>query len=148
MNILLASVNFLPKLVNGKVAVINNDGTYTLYNPSKGTIIKDDFDPMCYSILVHPKYCKCIVSSCMKDKEHYWVNKQIKELKQAQSVLPYRIGDKIHVHYRRGTYSIVAIDGDYITITCNKWQYDENPLHRIHKSEFAALAGGLNNHSF
>ena len=145
MNILLASVNALPKLINGKVAVINEDNTYTLYNPSRYTTISDDYNPMRYSILVHPKYCKCIVQSIIKDQEHYLVNKQVKEIKQKS--YHYRIGDKIHIHSRQGIYELVGIDGDYIKITCRMWQYDANPIHIIHANDFKCLAGGLHNFS-
>lgn len=41
MNILLASLKTLPKLVNGKVIVLNNDNTYTAYNPARGVTIDD-----------------------------------------------------------------------------------------------------------
>ena len=145
MNILLASVKCLPKLINGKVAVINKDGTYTLYKPSRYTTISDDYNPMNYSILVHPKYKKCIVESNRKEQEHYLVNKQVKELKQKSC--HYRIGDKIHIHSRQGIYEIVGIDGDYIKITCRMWQYDANPIHIIHANDFKCLAGGLHNFS-
>jgi hypothetical protein len=145
MNILLASVKCLPKLIYGKVAVVNEDGTYNLYNPSKNTKMEDDYNPMNYSILVHPKYKKCIVESNRNEQQHYLVNKQIKELRQKSC--HYRIGDKIHIHSRQGIYEIVGIDGDYIKITCRMWQYDANPIHIIHANDFKCLAGGLHNFS-
>jgi hypothetical protein len=145
MNILLASVKCLPKLINGKVAVINENGTYALYKPSRYTTILDDYNPMHYSILVHPKYNKCIVHSTTHDQESYLVSKQIKEIQQKS--LSYRIGDKIHIYSRQGIYEIVGIDGDYIKITCRMWQYDANPIHIIHANDFKCLAGGLHNFS-
>lgn len=143
MNILLASLTTLPKLVNGKVCVINDDGTYSLYAPSRYISMNDGFNPMNYSILVSPIY-KCVVYSTTKEKEEFLVNQQIRQM----NLTVYRIGDKIHIHSRRGIYTIVGICDDYITITCNKWQYDKNPTRRIHKSEFCALAGGLHNRVF
>lgn len=147
MNILLASVTALPELINGKVCVINDNGTYTLYNPSKTTSINDNYDPTDYSILVHTKYSKCIVYSTRKEKEHYLVNKLYKELLNGKkNPVPYRVGDKIHIRSRRGTYELVSINNDdTISITCGKWRYDANPIHRIPASDFSALAGGLHN---
>ena len=147
MNILLASMICLPKLVNGKVAVINDNDTYTLYKPSIYTKIEDNYDPLKYSILIHKKYSKCIIYSTPYDQESYLVNKQIKELKQNKFAPSYRIGDKIHIHSRQGIYELVGIDGDYIKITCRMWQYDANPIHIIHANDFKCLAGGLHNFS-
>lgn len=150
MNILLASVTSLPELINGKVCVINDDGTYNLYNPAKTTIINDHYDPMDYSILVHKKYSKCIVYSNRSEKEHYLVNKQYRELINGKKKpVLYRTGDKIHIHSRRGVYELVSINNDNtISITCGKWRYDSNPIHRIPASDFSALAGGLHNTVF
>lgn len=144
MNIILASVKTLPNLINGKICVINDDGTYSLYNPAKNVIIEDGFNPERFSILNNPKYSKCIVYSTIKEYECYLVNKQIK-----RNYFPEcRIGDRIHIHSRRGIYTVVSIDADSIYITCNKWKYDANPVHRIPKTDFRCLAGGIYNQTF
>ena len=145
-NILLASVTTLPKLINGKVCVIENDGSFSLYNPSKYTTINDHFDPMKYSILIHLKYSKCIVQATINDQEAYLVYKQIEEMKAQKAFSPsYKIGDRIHLHSKRGTYRIIDISEDTITITCNKWQYEarpfEKPFRVISNRDFCAIAG-------
>ena len=145
MNIILISLRTLPKLVNGKVAVINNDNTYDLFRPSKNCIIEDDFNPLHYCILISEKYSKCIVYSTRIEMEEYLVNKQLRETKL---LIPYRVGDKIHIHSRRGIYEIVEIQKDYVKITCKKWSYDKDPYHLIAKSDFKCLAGGIYNQTF
>ena len=133
-------VHCLPKLVNGKVAVINNDNTYSLYNPSVNTVITDNYNPLDYCILVHAKYNKCIIHSCKKDREFYLVNSQLAK------VPIYRLGDNIHIHSRRGIYELVKIEDNFLYITCKKWQkYDVNSIHKISKNDFSALAGGIYN---
>ena len=143
MNILLASLKCLPLLVNGKVAVINEDNTYTLYNPGRYTTISDNYNPVDYSILISEKWSKCIIHSNIKEKERWLVNSQLKK-----SVISYRIGDKIHIHSRRGMYELVNIVGDTLHITCKKWQDEINPIHIIHKNDFMSLAGGIYNAVF
>jgi len=145
MNILLASVYALPELVNGKVCVINDDNTYTLYNPARNCQITDNYDPMNYSILIHEKYSKCIVYSRKEEREHFLVNQQVKKLRRPS----YRVGDRIHIHSRRGIYTIVELKPSSIVITCKKWQYDPmNSTVEIPHSDFSALAGGLHNAVF
>jgi hypothetical protein len=141
-NILLASVNTLPKLINGKVCVLESDGSFSLYRPSQFTAISDHFDPMKYSILIHPKYSKCIVKATINDQEAYLVHKQIEEMKAQKAFSPsYKIGDRIHLHSKRGTYRIIDMTEDTITITCNKWQYEERPFQVISNRDFCAIAG-------
>jgi hypothetical protein len=141
-NILLASVVTLPKLINGKVCVLEDDGTFALYRPSKYTTISDNFDPMKYSILISDEWSKCIIYSSTNDQEAYLVNKQIKEIRAKKAFSrDYKIGDKIHLHSKRGTYRIVDMDEDTITITCNKWQHEVRPFQVISNRDFCALAG-------
>lgn len=145
MNILLASVKSLPLLVEGKVAVINADGSYSLYNPSRYTEIRDNYDPMKYSILVHEKYNKCIVYSNSQERRDYLVKKQLDILNS--KYMPYRVGDRIHIHSRRGIYELVAIEDEKLKITCDKWRkYEPNPYHYVAKTDFAGLAGGMYNY--
>jgi hypothetical protein len=141
-NILLASVDTLPKLINGKVCVLESDGSFSLYNPSKYTTISDNFDPMKYSILIHLKYSKCIVQATINDQEAYLVYKQIEEMKAKKAFSPsYKIGDRIHLHSKRGTYRIIDMSEDTITITCNKWQYEARSYQVISNRDFCAIAG-------
>jgi len=141
-NILLSSVNTLPKLINGKVCVLNENGSVSLYNPSKYTIINDHFDPMKYSILIHPTYYRCIIYSTTNDQEAYLVDKQIKEINAKKAFSPnYKIGDRIHLHSKRGTYEIIDMSEDTVTITCKKWSYESRPFQVISNRDFCALAG-------
>lgn len=153
MNILLASLTVLPKLVNGKVCVLNNDGTYRLYNPSRNTTITDHFNPMDYSILIHEMYCKCIVYSTSRERNNYLVNAQLRAMSspnRSSVIRHYGKGDKIHIHSRRGVYEVVAHDSHTITITCNKWLYERDAKDRVRLlpvSDFKCVAGGLHNYS-
>ena len=146
MNILLASLKTLPKLVNGKVIVLNNDNTYTAYNPARGVTIEDDFDPTQYSILISKKYSKCIVYSVRLERECYLVNKQIQE--EFKKRLTIGIGDVIHIHSRRGIYKITDITTEYAVITCKKWENTETPIRRITIDDIKCIAGGIYNHNF
>lgn len=142
MNILLASVTTLPQLVNGKVCVIE-DGGYKLYKPASNVNITDYFNPLEYCILVSDKYPKCIIHSKEKEREQYLVNKQIMELRE--KLIPYRVGDRIHIHSRQGMYEVVSFNESTITITCNKWMHTDNPFHTVLKNDFKCLAGGRHN---
>ena len=148
-NQILASLITLPELINGKVCIIKENGTYELLNPSKFTTITDNFNPLDYSILISEKYCRCIVYSKQSEKEYYLVNKQYKELLNKSKKTPelYRIGDKIHITSRRGIYEIIAIYNNTIEITCNKWSYQDNKTMVISKQEFQCLAGGNKNYA-
>lgn len=161
MNKILASLTVLPKLVSGKVCVLNGNSTYSLYNPSKYTTIEDDFDPMDYSLLISAVYAKCIVRSTPSERNDYLVNQQyqkhIQRTHQDARVVNvtkplklYGKGDKIHIHSRRGVYELLAYDHHTITITCNKWKYEPNPsdhLRVLPASDFKCIAGGLHNYS-
>ena len=153
MNILLASVTVLPKLVSGKVCVINENGTYSLYNPSRYTTITDHFNPMDYSILVHNVYAKCIVHSTSNERTNYLVNAQIRSMRnpdRSPVIKQYGRGDKIHIHSRRGVYEVVSHDRYTLTITCKKWLYEHDPKDRVRLlpvSDFKCIAGGLHNYS-
>lgn len=138
--IILSSLNCLPKLVNGKVAItIGND--YILARVPYTISIKDDYNPMDYSLLNDEKWTNLIVHSTSKEKEAFLVNKQL----QGLYVPKYRVGDSIHIRSRRGIYELVEIRQHSLIITCGKWQYEENPLHEILKSDFQCLAGGIYN---
>ena len=140
--IILSNLKCLPKLVNGKVAiVIEND--YILARVPYTISIKDDYNPMDYSLLNDEKWTNLIVYSTPKEKEAFLVNKQFQSL----YVPKYRVGDSIHIHSRRGIYKLIEIRQDSLIITCKKWQYEENPLHEIPKNDFQCLAGGVLNAS-
>jgi len=80
-NIILIGLNLLPKLVNGKVALISEEG-YELLKPTGSTVIRDGFNPLYYSILIHKIYPRCIVYSTEREREDYLVNVQIEGTKQ------------------------------------------------------------------
>lgn len=141
--IILASVKCLPNLIDGKVCVIKDDNTYTLYKPSKYTEIKDGFDPTEYGILIHNVYSKCIVRMTASERTDYLVNQEYKKMITPSPV--YRAGDSIHINSRRGIYRIVDIVDDCLIITCNKWSRDPDPNHIVKKSDFKCLAGGGRN---
>ena len=46
----LSDLNVLPTLVDGKVVVINDDNTYTMYKPFRHGDITDGFDPIEYDL--------------------------------------------------------------------------------------------------
>ena len=46
----LSELHVLPTLIDGKVVVINNDKTYTMYKPFNPSDIKDGFDPTDYDL--------------------------------------------------------------------------------------------------
>lgn len=145
-NILLASVLHLPELIEGKVCIFE-DGKYELLNPSKYTTINDHFNPLDYSILIHEKYNKCIIYSKKEEKIDYLVNKKYKELFVKPTIDLFKIGDKIHIHSRRGIYEVISIEEHTIGITCNKWQYETQKSITISKKDFKCLAGGLHNYA-
>ena len=146
-NILLESILHLPELIEGRVCIFENGG-YTLLYPSKFTTIEDGFNPMNYSILIHPKYNRCIVYSNKSERINYLVNKKYKELLVNKKLIDqFRIGDKIHIHSRKGIYEIVSFDENVMEITCNKWQYNDKKSIVISRKDFKCLAGGLHNYA-
>ena len=56
-----------------------------------------------------------------------------------------KVGDKIHIKSRDGLYTFLKKDFRYgeIHITCNRWQYEENPIRVTSFDDFKCLAGGL-----
>lgn len=64
-NILLATLNVLPILVNGKVVVINDNKSYTTYKVAKNTEIKDNFNPFLY--VISPYYNNNIINANKHD---------------------------------------------------------------------------------
>lgn len=149
-NIILASLTTLPKLINGKVCVVNPDNnSYTLYNPSRYTEISDNFDPMNYAILKHKWYSDCIVYSTPKEREEYLVNSMIREMLEAKKRQPLKLygkGDRIHLKSRNGVYEVVACDERTITITCNKWRYEEDKREHfrvVPASDFKCVEGRI-----
>lgn len=70
-------------------------------------------------------------------------NKVLKDIKK-ESVNLF-IDAKIHIYGKNGIYRIVDYDDHWITITCNKWWYENFPYKEIPRSNFKCLAGGLYN---
>jgi hypothetical protein len=82
-NIMLATLNVLPILVNGKVVVINDNKTYTTYKVAQYTTIKDNFNPWEYCI--SPYYCNTIISAkyCdIKKGEELIINRYLNNKKR------------------------------------------------------------------
>jgi hypothetical protein len=77
---LLAELNCLNKLVNGKVVVLNlSEGRYTTYNPGRFTPkMPETFNPEDYA-LMETDYCPIVIEATPRMKEEYLVNKAWKE---------------------------------------------------------------------
>lgn len=45
--------------------------------------------------------------------------------------LPFKIGDKIHLNSKRGTYEVLFHTNHNIVITCNKWKHEPRTAKRI-----------------
>lgn len=136
----------LPKLVEGKVAVIYfneklKQRYYKLYTVSSLITIEDNFNPLDYCILNNKKWKDLIVYSRKEERQEFLVNAQLKNSL-------FGIGDKIHIHSRRGVYEVVSLNSDSIVITCKKWQYTDTPFRIVQRSDFQCLAGELYNHNF
>lgn len=138
---LLIELNVLPELVNGKVAVLNTNNTYSLYHSFKDCTIANNFNPLDYCLVETDKY-KGIGYSHTDDKERYLVRKQL------NATINFRKGDKIHINSRRGIYEVVFSTYHNIVITCGKWQRQELPNHIIPINDFKCLAGGYHNNNF
>lgn len=52
-------------------------------------------------------------------------------------------GDRIHLYSRNGIYRVVKTKKNEIDITCNVWEYEENPIRTIRYDDFKCLAGGI-----
>lgn len=59
----------------------------------------------------------------------------------------YRVGDKIHIHSRNGTYELIDIRENSLIISCKRWRAieDVKNFHEIPLSDFKCLAGGMKN---
>lgn len=77
----------LPRLVNGKVCVVDEEnytyqtiaiGRYTYINPN-------NWNPEDYAVLTTPKY-RCVVMAKSSDKESYLVNKMYRNMRGQDSV--------------------------------------------------------------
>ena len=149
-NIILSSLKVLPKLIEGKVCVIENEASgiyppeYKLYKPAKTIQITDGFDPLYYAILVSDKYPKCIVYSTEKERTAFLCNREISN--HLKTV--YKPGDYIHLHTRRGMYQIVEIHKNSVTLTCKKWEKLKQGYVVLPIGYIKCLAGGNWNKSF
>lgn len=82
-NILLATLNVLPIIVNGKVVVINDNNSYTTYKLAQYTTIKDNFNPWHYCI--SPYYNNTIISATncdIKKGEQVIINRYLNNKKR------------------------------------------------------------------
>lgn len=146
MRTLLAKLNCLPRLVGGKVIIINDDNTYSAYTPSKYCTIEDNFNPVNYCLLKTDKYV-CVIHSNNEEIETYLVHQQLRELSM-RKYLPVRVGDRIHIHSRQGIYTIHEIHDKSLVITCNKWRHTKHKYVEVDFKDFKCLAGGINNTVF
>lgn len=138
MNTCLAHFDTMPTLVNGKVVIFHPERNgYKRHSVAKSVKIEDNFDPMDYSILNHPKYNECIVYSTQAERDDVAINQYWKKR------LNIRIGDKIHVRFRRGIYTVIGIRGNELVISCQNWKTQGLPDRTIKLSDFVAFAGGL-----
>lgn len=70
----------------------------------------------------------------------------IPQLKKTLRILQMRYlksGDRIHIYSRNGIYRVVKAKKNEIDITCNVWEYEENPIRTIKYDDFKCLAGGI-----
>jgi len=140
---LLANLFCLPKIVNNKVAVINQNSTYSLYRVPQWVSISDDYNPEKYVLVKDSRWGFFIDYIRAKDMEKYLVYKQLQF-----KIFTARLHDKIHIHSRKGIYTVVDIKPECMVITCRKWQNERHPLHYVPLSDFKSLAGGINNQIF
>jgi hypothetical protein len=86
-NILLATLNVLPILINNKVVVINDNNTYSLYKIANNTEIKDNFNPFLY--VISPYYNNNIINANKHDVkrgEYILINRYLLNNKKRESV--------------------------------------------------------------
>jgi hypothetical protein len=123
MNRCVAGLNYLPKLINGKLCII--DGVkYSLYYPAN-CVISDNFNPLMYSLLPdNSKWGMRVVYSTIKEKENYLVNKQVQDLRE-KSIPPFKVGDRVHLHSVNGQYEIRRIFGYQVEVGCYKWDMEK-----------------------
>lgn len=171
MRINLANYEVLPTLVNGKVIALDcpygkkldytvAGRTISLLTIGKFTVVPDgQFNPEYYDILETPKYTLLVnnkdglylktVSEYLGKKQSSIVDKLMKHMKTSEPVT-YKVGDRIHLKDKMGIYQISYIQGNNVTITCKKWQYNpkESDKYRaITLDDIKCLAGGLNNYN-
>lgn len=142
MNINLATFADKPQLIEGKIVVLNN-GYSSSYYPSSNTHIKENFNPIHYSILNHPKYRPCIVYASSSEINDV-IFDCLENTKKHRNI-NINIGQRIHLQSRQGIYTVVSFDATTITLTCNKWRYDNRTI-KVFKSDFKCLAGGYFNY--
>ena len=86
-NILLATLNVLPILVNGKVVVINDNNSYTTYKVASCVSIKDNFNPFLY--VISPYYNNNIINANKHDikrGEHVLINRYLLNNKKRETI--------------------------------------------------------------
>ena len=141
MRQILASLYCLPKLVNGKVAILSGDKSrYKLFTVPRTVTIADDYDPLNYVLLTGSKWGDIIVYSTSTERVTFLVNQQLIHNKFPRFVE----GDRVHLHSRNGMYTIVKVypETRVFTATCNKWS--EGQMLMVDFSDFKCLAGGIN----
>jgi hypothetical protein len=123
MNTCLAHFNTLPKLIEGKVCILDNSG-YSLHSASATTVIKDDFNPLNYSLLPkNSKWGSIVVYSSSSERESYLLFKLIEQQHKSLHI-QFHVGDKVHLYSKNGTYSIIEFLDGQVRIGCKKWTYE------------------------
>ena len=169
MRINLSNYEVLPNLVRGKVIALNcpygkqldftvNGRKISMLTVGKYTVVPDGpIKPEDYDILDTPQYSVIVnakhgaVLKAVKDylttKQSSIVDQLMKYVNDHQPVT-YNVGDRIHLKEKMGVYTIHAIIGDEVIITCKKWQYNpkESEKYRsVTLDQIKCLAGGLHN---
>lgn len=142
----------LPKLVNGKVAIVDSTtGTYCLHSISKYCSIYQptsndmSFSPECFTLLQTVDYT-CIVDAYESEKTSSILNSfydLYKEYIGPSKINSVYVGNRVHLKSKRGTYTVTKISDRTFTITCFKWRGEERD---VPWNDFHCLAGGLFNH--
>jgi hypothetical protein len=155
--LLLADLNCLNKLVNGKFVIVDvSTNTYKMYYPGRYTNpVPETFNPEDYALLIRNGY-SVIIDATPKMKENHLVNKLWREQNANNKELKYRelnvntnrhnykVGDRVHLNDKDGIYTVHEVNGDDISLTCSTWKYTDKPIRYFHISGIKCLAGGIN----
>jgi len=145
----LATLKHLPVLVDGKVILLNSDGTYTACIVPRKILISDGFNPRDYDVLNNEKWRNLIVMSKPPSTFHMRVNDAYRlYMEQEMKAKGLKPGDKIHLHSMRGVYTVHGVVGDKITIKCATWQAQGIGFRTVSLQDYKCLAGGLANKIF
>jgi hypothetical protein len=96
---------------------------------SDGIEMHDDFDPFGYSINKHgsiqvierASYTDTVLFKLIETYSNFknFIAEQNAKKDKADH---YKVGDRIHLKTIEGSYLILSIDSNYVTVSCNKWK--------------------------